>query len=75
VDIVAVVAFNDPFVMSAWGKANRVRGNDIVRPHLCRFEGSILIFDSFSSPILMPSSQKALDGLMRHLGAQAAMPL
>jgi alkyl hydroperoxide reductase 1 len=38
VDIVAVVAFNDPFVMSAWGKANRVRGDDIVRPHLCRFE-------------------------------------
>lgn len=30
VDIVAVVAFNDPFVMSAWGKANRVQGNDIV---------------------------------------------
>lgn len=30
VDIVAVVAFNDPFVMSAWGKANQVRGNDIV---------------------------------------------
>ncbi|KAJ5787862.1 hypothetical protein N7457_002852 [Penicillium paradoxum] len=30
VDIVAVVAFNDPFVMSAWGKANQVRGNDIL---------------------------------------------
>lgn len=30
VDIVAVVAFNDPFVMSAWGKANHVRGDDIV---------------------------------------------
>ena len=30
VDIVAVLAFNDPFVMSAWGKANKVRGNDIV---------------------------------------------
>ncbi|KAJ6008561.1 hypothetical protein N7522_003577 [Penicillium canescens] len=30
VDIVAVVAFNDPFVMSAWGKANRVRGDDIL---------------------------------------------
>ncbi|KAJ5334133.1 Redoxin [Penicillium brevicompactum] len=24
VDIVAVLAFNDPFVMSAWGKANRL---------------------------------------------------
>ncbi|KAJ5502775.1 Redoxin [Penicillium fimorum] len=30
VDIVAVIAFNDPFVMSAWGKANKVRGNDIL---------------------------------------------
>lgn len=30
IDIVAVIAFNDPWVMSAWGKANRVRGNDLV---------------------------------------------
>ncbi|CAI7665698.1 hypothetical protein PCG10_002857 [Penicillium crustosum] len=30
VDIVAVLAFNDPFVMSAWGKANGVRGDDIL---------------------------------------------
>ncbi|KAJ5092660.1 hypothetical protein NUU61_007530 [Penicillium alfredii] len=30
VDIVAVLAFNDPFVMSAWGKANKVQGNDIL---------------------------------------------
>jgi alkyl hydroperoxide reductase 1 len=30
VDIVAVVAFNDPFVMSAWGKVNKVQGNEIV---------------------------------------------
>jgi alkyl hydroperoxide reductase 1 len=30
VDIVAVLAFNDPFVMSAWGKANNVRNNEIV---------------------------------------------
>ena len=30
VDIVAVTAFNDAFVMSAWGKANHVRGNDLV---------------------------------------------
>ncbi|KAJ5083180.1 hypothetical protein N7456_012607 [Penicillium angulare] len=27
VDIVAVVAFNDPFVMSAWGKVNGVQDN------------------------------------------------
>ena len=30
VDVVAVVAYNDPFVMSAWGKANRVKSNDVV---------------------------------------------
>lgn len=26
----AVLASNDPFVMSAWGKANQVRGDDIL---------------------------------------------
>lgn len=31
VDIVAVLAFNDAYVMSAWGKANQVQGDDIVR--------------------------------------------
>lgn len=30
VDIVAVIAFNDAFVMSAWGKANSVKGDDIL---------------------------------------------
>jgi len=30
VDIVAVLAFNDAYVMSAWGKANKVTGDDIV---------------------------------------------
>lgn len=30
VDVVAVVAFNDPFVMSAWGKANKVTDDSIV---------------------------------------------
>ena len=30
VDVVAVVAYNDPFVMSAWGKANQVKSNDVV---------------------------------------------
>ena len=32
VDVVAVIAFNDPFVMSAWGKANNIKGDDIVSP-------------------------------------------
>lgn len=30
VDVVAVVAFNDAFVMSAWGKANKVTNDSIV---------------------------------------------
>ncbi|KAL1968445.1 hypothetical protein VTN77DRAFT_1974 [Rasamsonia byssochlamydoides] len=30
VDIVAVLAFNDPFVMSAWGKANNIKDNSIL---------------------------------------------
>ena len=34
VDQVAVIAFNDAWVMSAWGKANGIKGNDIVRQYL-----------------------------------------
>ena len=37
VDTVAVIASNDAWVMSAWGKVNGVKGDDIVRllyPHL-----------------------------------------
>lgn len=30
VDIVAVIAFNDAFVMSAWGKINGMKDEDIV---------------------------------------------
>jgi len=30
VDIVAVIAYNDAFVMSAWGKANGIKGDDIL---------------------------------------------
>ncbi|PGH26375.1 hypothetical protein AJ80_01873 [Polytolypa hystricis UAMH7299] len=30
VDVVAVVAYNDAWVMSAWGKANKVKGDDIL---------------------------------------------
>ncbi|EAW14968.1 peroxiredoxin family protein [Aspergillus clavatus NRRL 1] len=30
VQVVAVVASNDPYVMSAWGKANQVKGEDIL---------------------------------------------
>ncbi|KAJ5825263.1 hypothetical protein N7474_002401 [Penicillium riverlandense] len=30
VDVVAVLAYNDAYVMSAWGKANKVTGDDIL---------------------------------------------
>jgi len=30
VDIVAVIAYNDAFVMSAWGKANGIKNDDIL---------------------------------------------
>ncbi|KAM3075904.1 peroxiredoxin type-2 [Clarireedia jacksonii] len=30
VDVVATIAFNDPWVMSAWAKANGVKGEDIL---------------------------------------------
>lgn len=30
VDIIAVLAFNDAFVMSAWGKANGIKDDSIV---------------------------------------------
>ncbi|KAE8450224.1 Peroxiredoxin Asp f3 [Mollisiaceae sp. DMI_Dod_QoI] len=30
VDVVACIAFNDAFVMSAWGKANSIKGEDIL---------------------------------------------
>ncbi|MCJ1363724.1 Peroxiredoxin Asp f3 [Acarospora aff. strigata] len=30
VDVVAVIAFNDAWVMSAWGKANKIKGDDIL---------------------------------------------
>ncbi|EED19736.1 allergen, putative [Talaromyces stipitatus ATCC 10500] len=30
VDVVAVLAFNDPFVMSAWGKANKITDDSIL---------------------------------------------
>jgi peroxiredoxin len=32
VDIVAVLAFNDAWVMSAWGKANGIKDDSIVCP-------------------------------------------
>jgi peroxiredoxin len=39
VDVVAVLAFNDAWVMSAWGKANGVKGDDIVSAVRIQNEG------------------------------------
>ena len=32
VDVIACIAYNDAFVMSAWGKANGIKDDSIVRP-------------------------------------------
>lgn len=47
VDVIACLAYNDPFVMSAWGKANNVKGEDIVR--FCRFTPILYPFPSHST--------------------------
>ena len=46
VDTVAVIAFNDAWVMSAWSKANGVKNDDIVR----------IAFVHSCSPLLTPVS-------------------
>lgn len=75
VDIVAVLAFNDPFVMSAWGKANGVRGDDIVSttPPSTFLRLVLIYMNSFSSRIPMPSFPRALAGPMRRRAVQAVM--
>lgn len=63
VDVVAVTAFNDPFVMSAWGKANQVTGDDIVRGSPPALLGFIpLTLCSSSSPTPGPGSPRASAG-------------
>lgn len=49
VDVVAVLAHNDPFVMSGWGKAYGVKNDDIVCPRRA----------AFSPPSLYPALQPA----------------
>lgn len=76
VDIVAVLAFNDPFVMSAWGKANKVHGDDIVSniPSVLLPSDAFSPLDSSSCPTPMPNSPKALAGPTVCLGVRAGMP-
>lgn len=44
VDVVAVLAFNDPFVMSAWGKANKITDDSIVCIALRGGNSAVLIY-------------------------------
>jgi peroxiredoxin len=41
VDIIAVIAYNDAYVMSAWGKANGIKDDSIVRLPFSRSRLSI----------------------------------
>jgi alkyl hydroperoxide reductase 1 len=46
VDLVAVLAYNDAFVMSAWSKANGIKNDDIVScwpHHACVFHAPPLL--------------------------------
>lgn len=42
VDVVAVIASNDAFVMNAWGKVNGVKGDGIVSTPCYMGEGPLL---------------------------------
>ena len=41
VDVVVVIAFNDSWVMNAWGKVNKVSGEDLVSCLLDNCTGSL----------------------------------
>jgi hypothetical protein len=55
VDVVACIAYNDAFVMSAWGKANSMKGDDIVRLFSSPFLFLCLYIPSFPSPSFPPA--------------------
>lgn len=48
VDVVITIAFNDPFVMAAWGKANGIKDDSIVSS-LSLFVSRVFFFFSFFS--------------------------
>jgi peroxiredoxin len=70
VDIVATIAFNDAWVMSAWGKANGIKDDSIVRipfhihPNLhystdtIVAAGLLCVLNSSSSQTLAPNFRK-----------------
>lgn len=77
VDIVAVLAFNDAYVMSAWGKANNVRDDSIVRnkpTHIVYIACADGVFSS-SFPTPTPSSLRVLAGRTRRRAGRVGMRL
>ena len=75
VQVVAVIASNDSYVMSAWGKANNVKGDDIVS--VSNVDSCELVAGakkgSSSSPIPTRASQTPSAGPMAV--APGALPL
>ena len=64
VDLIVVIAMNDAWVMSAWGKANGIRNDDIVsdRSAIAQFKTmdiSLLISFSCLCQILVSIFQRA----------------
>lgn len=70
--MVAVIASNDPFVMSAWGKVNEVKGDDLVFSLILRISNAVANQHSCSCPTPTRSSPAALAGPMAL--APVAMP-
>lgn len=74
VDIVAVLAFNDAWVMSAWGKANKVTDKDFVCFVFANRHCTVLIVRSSFCPTLMQNSPRASAGPILSLVALVVMP-
>lgn len=74
VDIVAVIASNDCWVMCAWGKVNQVKDDHIVGRVIIhgRDHSSCLDFNSCSWPTPRPNSPRTTAGLLGWATAMAA---
>lgn len=53
VDIVACIAYNDAFVMSAWGKANGIKDDSIVRPLVPSIIGQVDIMRELMADLVL----------------------
>lgn len=71
-DIVAVISFNDAFVLSAWSKANRVKGDDIVSGSMKRMQWNMAqLTDAISSSSSYRTEE--LDSLANMDGQEASV--